>query len=220
MKKIVSMIVLSLFASFACARFDWISSSSEFFDRVNKYPYALVGFVESRVDGKRDRDKSAQMKKLRKTMQAAAVTGNYKTWLKKEVGFFMLDASASFAQDLVAKYGLQEFPVFMLFEQGEPLSDGKGLLLLHEEASKLDMLDFVDMHFGKTLDQIVEDKKEIDRLEREERIARYHYYDRYYGWNPYRGWGPYSYRWNGYVCDGYACVQRYPRSYVSFGVAV
>lgn len=220
MKKLVSMIVLSLFATFACARFDWISSDREFFDRINQYPYAIVGFAESKEDGKRSKEKSAQMKKMRKLMQAAAVTGSYKTWLKKEVGFLMLDASDKFAQDLIQKYDLQEFPVFVLFEQGQIVENQHGLEAVHGNISKLDMLDFIDIHFGKMLDQIVEDKKEIDRLEREERIARYHYYDRYYGWNPYAGWGPYSYRWGVYVCDGYACVQRYPRSYVSFGVTV
>lgn len=223
--KIMFLLLCAMVTSFMHGKFDWISSDNEFLDRINAYKFALVGFVQSRIDGKYDKQLASEVKKLRKTMQAASQTTPYKDWLKKDVGFFMVDADKDFGKALADDYKVAKFPMFLLFEQGEILTESKdGNARLEGFVSKADMLTLIDDYFGKILDELVEQKKEIDRLEREERIARYNSYDRYYGWNPYGGWGPYYESWGPYMCYGYSCYRRYPRSYprsyVNFGVSL
>lgn len=204
-----------MMSSFVATRYQMISSQRDFDEQINAYDFALACFVQSKYEDKQLRKEQLQRnKELYSRMKAASVTGKYKKWLKREVGFLMIDISKKSLHDLVHDYQLQHLPQCLLFRQGEVVDSNGSVAHLTDISSKRDILDFVDDYFGKALDDLVDQKKKEEQEERAERIARYNAYSRQYYWNPYGGWGPYYYGPGAYYYYGY------PRAHVGFSVSV
>ncbi len=208
-KKLLLLIALS--PIFVVARFHEIKSEKRFDRFVNDYTHAVVCFAPSGPEGgvEADRDEKkeirADFRDVRRGVKAASDHKEYKKYLKKDVGFLLVDSASGRAQEVDEEYALTKFPTCILFKNGQPISAMPRYAQIFDPISKSSILDLLEKHFEEDFQALIKEKKEEQRLEREERLARYEATARYggpygyWGWGygygyPYRGWG-YPYGW-------------------------
>lgn len=204
------------------ARYHTINKDRMFDTLINQYEYAVVCFAPSRAEDKQaDRDEKKEIvqefNSLKHRLKSASDSDSFKKYLQKEVGFLLIDTASGSVQELDDQFDLEKIPACLLFKQGKAILTGKNhYAQLFEPKSKYSIVSFLKRYFGDDFDDIVDDKKEEEKLDRQERIASYQMYPYSYGY-PYA----YGYPYYGYGAWGYPYYRSYPyRGYVSFGVVV
>ena len=198
MKKIIMVLAL---ASSACmqARYHMVSSQKEFERLLDRYEYAVVCFAPDRVSSdeqdkevvnKSERNNIKQeFRSLKNSVEKASESKDFDTYLKQDVGFLVVNVANKKAQEVDKQYALTEFPVCMIFKNGQASSMTKML----RPKSRYDILSFVDKKVGAELDKIVKDRKEDDRRAQQDWIdSQYRSVLKYY---PYGSWPAYT--WSG-----------------------
>lgn len=189
-------------SSLVVADYHTASSEDSFEKLINKYPYTLVCFVPSRSEDKESsRDEKREVrddyKDFKKRMRAASKSGKYDEYLEDDVGFLLVDIASRRAQEVDDQYKLDQIPVCLLFKHGQPVMDGGRYAQINSTFSKYSMLSILDQYFKNEFEEIIDNKKEEEKLKRQENIARYHayansphWYGGYWGWGhrPYWGW--------------------------------
>lgn len=175
------------------SKYHSVSSERELESLVNKYPYAVVCFAPSTPleDGAATRDEKREVrhefKGLQSKVKSAADRDKYRHYLGKDVGFLVVDVANKRAQEVTHDYALEQFPSCLVFQSGAVA--GKQPLI--HPTSPAQIVKTLENQYGDKIEKMVKERKEDERLLREERIASYYAYGNYpYGW----GWaGPYGY---------------------------
>lgn len=205
MKNKISLLSLLLMAAPLAARYHSVGSGREFEKLIDQYPYAVVCFAPSgsmgqeKLESNEKRQVKDTFRSLESRVKSASEDRDFKRYLSKDVGFLVVDVASRRAHEVDEEYALKEFPTCLLFEQGKALS----MTQIVKPTSKSDIISFLDKKIGDELDRMIKDRKDDERAEREERIARSIAYASYYpyggwGWGGYGGWG-----WGGYGGFGY-----------------
>ncbi len=188
MKKIMIMLLVLMNVSLV-AKYHAVSSQKEFAKLLDKYPYAVVCFAPSgvmhdheKLDSNEKQDVKSEFRSLQNTVKSASDSRNYKTYLQKDVGFLVVDVASRRVREVDEEYALKEFPTCLLFKDGQV----NMMAQIMYPKSRYDILSLLEKRVGVELDKIIKDKKENERLERQERIAQYNAMSNYY---PYGGWG-------------------------------
>lgn len=211
--KVVNSFLLILFLSVTLlGRYHRVTNERKYYDFINDYQYAVICFVDSKqefIDRSEKKDYSKSLSLFKKALKAASVSGNYKKFLKKEVGFLLVDVSKRSAQELDDPFYFSELPSCILLEDGEPIDENGKMVQINGFSTKRDVLDFLDKNIRDDLDEIVDEKKELLEQERAERIARLEAYRNY----PLGIWSPYYYSYR---------THPYYRNYghVGFGIVL
>lgn len=193
------------------ARYHMVTSSRKYHDFINEYQYTVLCFVDSKkefVDRSEQKDHSRSIALFKKALKSASVSGDYKDFLKKEVGFLLVDVSKRSAKGLEDPFYFSEMPACVLLEHGEPIDEHGQPVQIAGFSTKRDILEFLDENVKGELEEIVEKKEEELEQKQAERIARYEAYGR----SPWGVWGP-SYYY------GYRSPY-YSRGYIGFGVVL
>lgn len=203
MKQILKKFMLAIaLPTVIVAKFQDVHNDAEFDRLLNQYQFSVVCFASAKgADDQKD-----AFKDLKNRMIAAAKRDDFKL-LRKDVGFLMVDSSSKKVQDLPHDYKISKFPICLIFQDGKMIESS-----IFNPKSTSDIIKFLDKNVGNQLDDLVADRKENARLDREERIASYYQYasspwvNPPYGWMPYgtypyTRWGvyPYGLGWN-YDC--------------------
>lgn len=195
MKSRVVLFILLAIAMPMVAKFHQVTSQKSFEKSINDYPYAIVCFAKSGPDGDEELTKEEKkevkgdFRDFRRRIKGAADSKKYKEYLKKDVGFLLVDITSGRAEEIDDDYDLNNFPTCILFKNGKPVSHMASYAQIFDPISKSSILTLLEKHFKNELAGLIEEKKEEERLEREERIARYEAYSRYGGPYGYWGWG-------------------------------
>lgn len=200
-KKLFFTLLWSVTALFG--RYHAITGEKTFEKLINQYPYAVVCFAQSRPEkgGDISRDEAKQMredfKELKIRAKSASDSGRYDKYLDKEVGFLVVDVAEGKAEEIDDQFALRAMPTCLLFKRGKAYTTLGQYAQIFSPISKDSILSLLEKNVEDELDEIMDKKKEQERLDREERIERYKAYARYPyygGWGyPYYGWG-----WGGY----------------------
>jgi len=191
MKKMIIMF-LALMNVCLVAKYHAVSSQKEFGKLLDKYPYAVVCFAPSgamrdheKLDSREKHDLKNEFRSLQNTVKSASDSRNYRTYLQKDVGFLVVDVASKRAREVDEEYALKEFPTCLLFKDGQV----NMMAQIMYPKSRYDIISLLEKKVGAELDKIIKDKKEDERLERQERIAQYNAMSNYY--YPYGGsyWG-------------------------------
>lgn len=188
------------------ARYHQVSSDKSFEDLINKYPYAVVCFAHSgpeegeKMDQEEKRELRKNFRDLRRRVKDAADSGDYKKYLRKDVGFLVIDSSSGRAQEIDDAFELNQFPTCMVFKNGKAHSYMSKHAQIFNPISKSSIINLLEKNFEDELYDLVGERKEEEKQEREERLARYAASARY-GWGPYGYWG-YSYPYYGWGFAG------------------
>lgn len=166
-----------------------VRSQKEFESLINKYRYTAVCFAPS--DEMKD-----EFRDLKSIMKAAANSDVYHRYLRKDIGFLVVDVGSKRAYEIPHEYALSKFPSCLVFQSGslalkQPLVDPK---------TSYDVLRMLEQQFGKKIVEMVKERKEDERVMRAERIASYYALGSTPYWYPYAYW-PYS-RWGAYPYYG------------------
>lgn len=195
LKNIFLVAVLPIMAH---AKYHLVRNDADFDRLINQYEYSVVCFAPAHgVDElKLDHDEKQKIKDefqaLQNRVKAAAGRDEFKTFLKKDVGFLVVDSSSKKTQDLPNDFAISKFPTCLVFKDGA-LVNSK--VVAPQSAS--DLIKLLQKSFGTQLDALIKERKEDDILDRQERIASYYSYgSSAYAWYPYAYW-PYS-RWGVY----------------------
>ena len=209
MKKLLLFVFVLFGVSMQFARYHMVTSHKSFEKLINKYPYAVVCFAESRGDkdelSKEElRDMRSEYRSLKRRVQGASNARRYKEYLRNDVGFVLVDVASGKAEEITDDFSFTKYPTCILFKRGKAYAIAKQYAQIFDPISKSSILTLLEKHFNDELEELVEDKKEEEQLRREERIARYNAHARYgypyygYGW----GWGypyhSYGWGWGGY----------------------
>jgi hypothetical protein len=185
------------------ARYHSVNSDKEFEKLVNQYPYAVVCFAPSSPLSKgQDRDEKDDTKRdykeIVRTLKAASNREAYHRYLNKDVGFLVVDVAAKKAHEVSQEYALSQFPICTVFQSGAVEKQFSSL----RPTSSHDVLRLLEKSHGKALKERLKDRKDDERLKREERIANAYWYgNSLYGWG-YPGYG-YGWGYPGYGYGGY-----------------
>lgn len=205
MKIKVWISAIFLLTTIVDARYISVKNEAQFIKEINEFEFALVSFLHSPSSNKEYYSKSMRqdIKNLKETIHATSDTDPYRNLLKHELGFIVLDPCKDAMEPIAQKYAVacHAMPQFLLFHQGKVVSSMSGELeKLVGFVCKADLLDFIDDHFGKQLDDILEQKADKKAADQEMQLARYAAYAAYRypygGYAPYNAYGPYS--WYGY----------------------
>lgn len=185
LKNILLMVMLPVMV---CAKYHKVKNDAEFDRLINQYEYSVVCFAPAQ--GSQDNKEEFQV--LQNRMQAASKYDDFKTLLKKDVGFLMVDSASKKAQDLPKDFSIAKFPTCLIFHEGAAAGSK---MVAPQSAS--DLIKLLKQKFGKEIETLTKERREDDRLDRQERIANYYSYSSSpYAWYPYAYW-PYS-RWGVY----------------------
>lgn len=191
------------------ARYHSVNSEKEFEKLVNQYPYAVVCFAPSSpLSNSQNKDEKQEIKSdykdIVRTVKAASNRESFHRYLNKDVGFLVVDVAAKKAHEVSQDYALSEFPICTVFQSGAVEKQFSSM----RPTSSRDILSLLEKSHGKALKKMLKDRKDDERLMREERIANAYWYgSRYpYGW----GWGGYGYGWGGYGWGGCGWGGCYP----------
>lgn len=185
--------------SLMSARHHVVKGEKTFQKLINQYPYAVVCFAESKPDkgGEVTREDAKQMreefkeefKDINISLKGASDKHLYDKYLDKEVGFILVDAASGKAEEIDDKLSLTKMPTCLLFKRGRPYTTLHQYAQIFAPISQDGILSLLEKNVEDELGEIVDKKKDQERLEREERIERYKAYARTpYAWGP--GWGP------------------------------
>ncbi len=179
-----------------------IHNDAEFERFLNQYRLSTVCFAPT----KGTQEEKEDFKNLKNRMIAASKRDDFKL-LRKDVGFATIDSSSKKMQDLPHDYKVSKFPTCLIFKDGKFVE-----FSIFNPQSTSDIVQFLNKNVGHQLNDLVADRKEDARLNREERIAGYYAYASSpwvnppypwipYGCYPYSRWGvyPYGLGWN-YDC--------------------
>jgi hypothetical protein len=192
------------------ARYHAISNERKYNTSINKYPYTIVCFVDSALpfmDRSEKKDYLSDVASFKKALKSASTSGFYNNFLRREVGFLIVDLAKETIKKKQKELNFSEMPTCLLLKDGEPIDEYGNPIKITGFSTKKEILDFLDEHIGSDLDLIVEGKKEEEKLDQLERTARYEFYNRYPVW----GWGPYYH----YPFYGYS---PYSHFHVGFGI--
>lgn len=192
-----------LMSGMVFAKYHRVGGQKDFEKLINKYQYSVVCFAPSDVvlDGDRSnhekrRELRSEFKSLEEKVRAAADRGNMKRYLTKDVGFMVVDVASKRAREVDVEYALDKFPTCLVFKQGELAKSTS----LFAPTSSRQIVALLEKNFGPELEKMTKDRREDERLAREERIASVYsypmygwggpyYYGGYYGWRrPYYFW--------------------------------
>lgn len=199
MKQIFIMAGMLFFAStHLMARYHSVRSEDELTSLLNKYQYTVVCFAPSGAlaDQELHRDEKQEIRQTFKDLQnivkTSAARDQYHRFLNKDIGFLVVDTASKRAHEVSGDYALRTFPSCLVFDSGSlPFKQP----LIHPKTSA-SIIKFLEQAYGDKIKEMLKERKEEDRLRRQERIASYYAYGAY-GY-PYYGWGwSYPY-WGGY----------------------
>lgn len=183
-----TLFLIAALPSMMHAKYHVIKNDTDFDKLINQYEFSLVCFAPSQGSKEIKED----FKDLQNRVKAAANRDDFKTILRKDVGFLVVDNASKKAQDLPGDYAISKFPTCMLFAQGAATGSK---LVAPKSASEL--MKLLEQKFGTELEKLTKQRREDERLNRQERIANYYAYaSSPYAWYPYAYW-PYS-RWGVY----------------------
>jgi hypothetical protein len=183
-----------------------VKSERQFDKLLSHAELAVVMFYEKNAGVRRHERKSPDSVALHKEVRADAERLEYmfstvsRTSRYREAGVFFLTINCAYdaLNALASRYGITQFPSFVLFEDGIRVKDnGKSTTLASDTVSSEQLREFIDTYLNQHIEDIIEDKAEA----RERAIERNLYYwggwgypsYPYYYWNyPYYGYG---YRW-------------------------
>lgn len=194
--------VTVLFPIVVVAKYQAVHNDAEFDRLLNQYQFSIVCFAPSNGSD----DQMQDFKNLKNRMMVAAKRDDFNL-LRKDIGFLMVDSGSKKLQDLPHDYKISKFPTCIIFQDGKIIGSS-----IFNPQSTSDIIKFLDKNIGNQLDDLIADRKEDERLNREERIASYYQYASSpwinppypwipYGTYPYSRWGvyPYGLGWN-YDC--------------------
>ena len=185
--KIVSLIVLLPSVTFA--KYHLVKNDNDFDRLINQYEYSVVCFAPAQGS----KEVKEDFKDLQNRVKAASGRDDFKNLLKKDVGFLVVDSASKKAQDLPADYAIAKFPTCIVFKQGSSIAGSK----LASPKSASELIKMLEKNFGAQLEKLTKERREDERLDRQERIASYYAYaSSPYAWYPY-AYYPYS-RWGVY----------------------
>jgi hypothetical protein len=208
MKKFL-VLVIAVIPMFLQGRYHVVKSASNLENLVEQYRYSLVCFAPSgqRMDEQLDSDEKTDrrhtFRSLQNLVKSASQSNGYKHYLSKDVGFLVVDVASKRAEDVAQEYHVKDQPLCVVFEQGA-IDNAKKVM---RPATVRDLIGLLEAEGGADLKELLEDRKQDARLDRQERIASYYAYatspfgygSSAYGWPGYGYWGgPYA-RWGLYA---------------------
>lgn len=201
--KLFGLLLLSAMPVFG--KFHQVSSLKSFQRLIERYPYTVVCFDQSRpekgqtVDKDSKQEMKSSYKKVRRGVKAASQKSDYKNYLNKDVGFLMIDTTSGRAEEIDDIYAIEQLPICLLFKNGKAISHRAAYAQIFDPITKASVLGLIDQYWENELDDLIDNKKEEEEERRKERLL----YDRFaYGPYGYWGWGYPSYYW-GYPYRGW-----------------
>lgn len=160
------------------AKFHTIVKDQAFDDLVNKYEYAVVCLAPSRATDKDlDKDEKKEValnfKDLKKRLREASQSDTFRRYLQEEVGFLLIDTASGHVKEIDEEFAIEATPTCLLFKHGKVVLTAQHYAQIFEPISKYSILSFLGKYFRREFDDIVSDKKNEEKEERKERIARY-----------------------------------------------
>lgn len=174
MKKFIIILIITTTIS---ARYHKITSTHELQHLMNRYVYSVVCFDQ------------VNNKELEGVLQATASKYDFKRFLRKDLGFMFVNVGAKRTQDLISQYHITNQPVCYVFNYGAQDQDSKFL----NPTSVKDLIDVLENSAGDDLAQLLQERKEEQSEEHQERVAAYYAYGGYYPYSWGNGWGGSSY---------------------------
>ena len=161
------------------ARYHTIVQDKSFDDMINRYEYAVVCFAPSRTKDKElnkeeKKEVATQFKDLKKRLKDVSDSDSFKRYLQEEVGFLLIDTASGSIKEVDEEYSLEIMPTCLLFKQGRVVFAAQHhYAQIFEPFSKYSILSFLDRYFKDELSDIITDKKNEEKEDRKERMARY-----------------------------------------------
>jgi hypothetical protein len=222
MKSKKSLYLFMMVISFATdARFHLITNRRKYQEFVDEYDYAVVCFIDSRVNGE-DLLKKKKHKNFvsifKDSLKRAAMTDPYKHLLKQEIGFLYIDISTKSGAEIFEDYrSSADVPFCVLLERNNAIENAL-LQGFSSQPHKQKFLHFLEEHAEYELAELVEKKEEQLAQQRAERIALYQAQGSYYGLRPWGGWAPAYYGYGAYGVHPYYSPYYYPHAHVGFSI--
>ena len=195
MKQNLKIFILAMLVpTMVVAKYQAVHNDAEFERLLNHSQFSIVCFAPAKGSD----DQKEDFKNLKNRLMAAAKRDDFKL-LRKDVGFFIVDSASKKLQDLPHDYKISKFPTCLIFQDGKDVGS-----TLFAPDSTSDIIAFLDKNVGEQLNVLIADRKEDERLNREENIASYYQYATSpwinppypwvpYGCYPYSRWGVYPY---------------------------
>jgi len=173
------------------ARYHVVTRVSELERLLDQYTYSIVCFASScsksddvSIVGDRDHCK-VDFRSLQQLMKSASTRDKYTSYgLSKKIGWLVVDVSRDETRSLIKNYSIVQIPTCFIFEHDEMIPNRR----IVRPAASRDVIKALEDECGSGIKELINDYKEEDRLNREERIASNY---RFGYWNPY-GW---NYSW-------------------------
>lgn len=215
MRAIVSQIMVKSFKTHAAlgifmlvpstllmARYHEVSNGKKLHDLVDTYAYSVVCFAPSSqlngesLDVTEKKDRKKIFKSLQTVVKAASQQSEYQKYASKDVGFILVDVASRQNSQIKSEYQVSEHnPFCVVFEQGAADMQSK----IMRPATPRDIIQLLQQEGGQDLQDLIEDRKQDARLDRQERIASYYAYATAYPYaTPYGYYGPYWGGWSPY----------------------
>ena len=183
-----TILVLAMLPTVTLAKYHLVKNDNDFDRLINQYNYSVVCFAPAQGSKQVKED----FKDLQNRVKAAAGRDDFKNLLRNDVGFLVVDSASKKAQDLPGDFAISKFPTCLVFNDGAAAGSK---LVAPKSASEL--IKLLEQKFGKQLETLTKERREDERLDRQERIASYYAYSSSpYAWYPY-AYYPYS-RWGVY----------------------
>lgn len=181
MKRIA--LVLSIMFGIVCGAITYektVKSYDEFMREVGKFPRAVVIFYTSKFASKYERKAfEKDFKKARRDFDAVSRQTRYKD---AGLAFLRVDLDKQANAELADRYALTQVPVYMLFSDGSPLQTAQGITVQRSKfLQKHELETFIERHYGKEINNVLQEIYRLRQREREERINS--------NWSPYFYWG-------------------------------
>ena len=149
--KFISVLFL-LSATVMHAKYHMIVKDQAFDDLVNKYEYAVVCFAPSHakdkgLDRTEKKEVVADFQDLKKRLKAASDSESFKKYLKREVGFLLIDTASGHVKEVDEEFALESMPTCLLFKQGKVIFAAQQYAQIFEPISKYSILSFLGKYF-------------------------------------------------------------------------
>lgn len=164
-----------------------VTSSDQFHRLINNKPICVAYFYHY-VRSCHDRQEKKCVKEQIQIIKATNCIAEYKD---AEISFLIVNTALPKVAELECDYAITTRPTFMLFADGEAFQEHDQVVTMEGQATKADLIAFIDDHVGDAVQRLVKQKEEDRRRRREEALWWYNYYGYpWYGYSRPCGWGP------------------------------
>lgn len=169
----------------------FIKSREKLFKQVGKTALAVVLFYHEDKEQSKDKEYKSMVREWTQVLSDVSSTPLYK---ETDILFARVNVAVGKTEGLHQEYGIKTLPACVLFKDGAPLFDTRGVIVgLYGTCTRADLKKIIDAYFTQDMQRILKSKAIIRQRQLEQAQLNALYWGPY--WAPYGayGWGPGDY---------------------------